>query len=330
MPGLGRDTLLGAIGFLSAYHVAEKLRIPFVPAFLQHVHPTRRLPCMPFPETPAWLPEGSPLHGAYNLSTYWFTDKVLGLLRRITNQARGEALGLPPMRVDSPFKKIVKRRQPCLYGFSETVLPKPPDWGSHLDVTDYWFLDSYESWRPPEGLEDFLEAGPAPVCVGFGSMNERDPEETTKIVLEALTLAGHRGILLTGWGGLGNADLPDEVFKVEEVPHDWLFPRVAAAVHHGGAGTTAASLSAGTPTVIVPFIGDQAMWGRRVHALGAGPEPIPRGKLSAEGLAEAIRAAAADDAVRERAAAVAQLIRAEDGVERAVEGFCSSVAGGRV
>ena len=225
---LGADTILcSAIGLFPAHHVAEKLGIPYVPAFLQHVHPTRELPCITFPEAPVRFGEGSSLPAAYNLSTYWITEKVLVLLRRTTNRARREVLGLPAMRGRSLFKTMVKDRVPCLYGFSETVLPKPPDWGGHLNVTGYWPLGRPEGWEPPEALEAFLSSGPPPVSVGFGSMNERDPKETTETVLEALRISGRRGILLTGWGGLSNADLPDGVFKAEEVPHDWLFPRAS-------------------------------------------------------------------------------------------------------
>lgn len=159
------------------------------------------------------------------------------------------------------------------------------------------------------------------MSVGFGSMNERDPERTTRTVVEALKLSGKRGILLTGWGGLSNADLPDDVFKAEEVPHDWLFPRVAAAVHHGGAGTTATSLRAGLPTVVLPFFAEQAMWGRRVAKLGAGPPPISRKELSAGRLADAIRVAADERTVRDRAAALGDRLRREDGVGNGVRAF---------
>ena len=270
----GADAILcSAIGLFPAYHVAEKLGIPYVPAFLQPVHPTRELPCIAFPEAPDRLGAGSPLRAWYNLSTYWIIGKVLVLLRRTTDRARLEVLGLPPMRGRNPFEAMVRDRVPCLYGFSETVLPRPPDWGEHLRATGYWPLGSQGGWEPPKELEDFLSTGPPPVSVGFGSMNERDPKQTTETVLEALRISGKRGILLTGWGGLSEADLPDTVFKAEEVPHDWLFTRVAAAVHHGGAGTTAASLRAGAPTVVLPFFAEQAMWGRR--GVGGGSPAHP-------------------------------------------------------
>ena len=152
-------------------------------------------------------------------------------------------------------------------------------------------------------------------------MNTHNREELTKLVVQALVRVKQRGILLTGWGGLASTNFSDDVFSMESAPHDWLFPRMAAVVHHGGAGTTAAGLRAGIPTVIMPFFADQPFRGRRVYELGAGTPPIPRKRLSVERLAEAIRAATADKQMRDRAATLGRSIRAEDGVSRAVEAF---------
>ncbi|MCP4593378.1 MAG: glycosyltransferase family 1 protein, partial [bacterium] len=156
------------------------------------------------------------------------------------------------------------------------MAPKPSDWGEQAHVTGYWFLDHVSDWQPPADLVRFLESGPPPVYVGFGSMMSRRAEQTTRITLDALKQSGQRGLIATGWGALSQSDLPDEVFLIESVPHDWLFPRTAAVVHHGGAGTTGAGLRAGVPGIVVPFGGDQPFWARRVEALGVGPAPIPR------------------------------------------------------
>ncbi len=172
------------------------------------------------------------------------------------------------------------RRSPVIYGFSPSVVQKPPDWGDHVEITGYWFLDRQPGWQPPADLADFLAAGAPPVYIGFGSMSTRKPQETTELVLRALSRDRQRGLLLTGWGGLSEIDLPDYVFKIEFAPHDWLFPQMAAVVHHGGAGTTAAGLRAGIPTIIVPHFIDQPFWGQRVADLGAGPQPIPRRQLT--------------------------------------------------
>jgi sterol 3beta-glucosyltransferase len=149
----------------------------------------------------------------------------------------------------------------------------------------------------------------------------------TSIVVEALQKAGVRGLVATGWGGLSAEDLPPTIFKIEQAPHDWLFPRVAAVVHHGGAGTTAAGLRAGVPSVVCPFLIDQPLWGARVHALGAGPKPIPQKKLTAENLAAAIEQAVSSPAIREKAENIGRLIRNENGIGKAVE-IIESIARG--
>ena len=155
--------------------------------------------------------------------------------------------------------------------------------------------------------------------MGFGSMGERRPAETTALVVEALRQTGRRAVLVTGWGGLDATDLPDNIYAARAIPHSWLFPRVAAVVHHGGAGTTAAGLRAGVPTIVVPFFGDQPFWGRRAADLGVGPQPIPRKKLTAEKLAAALEQALTDGRMQHRAAVLGEQIRAEKGVARAAE-----------
>jgi UDP:flavonoid glycosyltransferase YjiC (YdhE family) len=214
-----------------------------------------------------------------------------------------------------------------LYGYSPHVIPPPPDWGADTHVTGYWFLDPPSGWTPPPALHEFLAAGPPPVYVGFGSMSSRNPQATAKLVLDALGAAGQRAVLLAGWSGLRPADLPDSVLMVDSVPFAWLFPRMAAVVHHGGAGTTAAGLRAGVPSIVVPFFGDQPYWGRRVAELGVGPAPIPRKRLTVEVLAGAIDRAVTDPVLRRRAAELGVRIRVEDGVARAV-GVVSTLAGG--
>jgi sterol 3beta-glucosyltransferase len=205
-----------------------------------------------------------------------------------------------------------------LYGFSPAVIPPPPDWGSEIHVTGYWFLDPPDDWTPPPGLEEFLQAGPPPVYIGFGSMSSRNPGEAARQVLEALARTRQRAVIFSGWGGLQPADLPSSAIAIDPVPFSWLFPRCAAVVHHGGAGTTAAGLRAGVPSVVIPFFADQPFWGRRVAELGVGPAPIPRKKLTAERLARAIETAMGDRDMRRRAADLGAKIRTEDGIGRAV------------
>jgi sterol 3beta-glucosyltransferase len=174
-------------------------------------------------------------------------------------------------------------------------------------------------WAPPPELTAFLEAGDPPVYIGFGSMAGRRPQELASLAIEALAHSGQRGLLLTGWGGLRPESVPANVLVVPSAPHSWLFPRMAAVVHHGGAGTTAEGLRAGVPTVVVPFVLDQPFWGARIKALGLGPQPIPRKSLTAERLADAITVAVTDAGIRQRAQAVGLAVRGEDGVGGAVE-----------
>ena len=214
-------------------------------------------------------------------------------------------------------------QQKCLimHGYSALVVPQPRDWGDACAITGYWFLNHPPHWRPPAALVDFLAAGPAPVCAGFGSMHTRSLAVRVDLVLQALARMRQRGVLLTGWGGVSNAALPNGIFQIEEGPHDWLFPRVSVVIHHGGAGTTAAALRAGVPEIVLPFYFDQAFWGQRVAALWVGPRPIPRWRLSVEVLTTALQAATSQPAMRWRAAALGRRIHAEDGVARAVQFF---------
>ena len=164
-------------------------------------------------------------------------------------------------------------------------------------------------------------------------MAGRQPEQTARLILEALALSGQRGLLLTGWGGLAATSVPENVFVLESAPHSWLFPRMMAVVHHGGAGTTAEGLRAGVPAVIVPFVFDQPFWGARVRALGVGPAPLPLKRLTADRLAHAITSAVTDPGMKQRARTCGATIRAEDGVGnavRAVEGCFGPPTGGKM
>lgn len=310
----GADALLAAPGALPIAQALNQQRdVPFAAAFLQPNHPTREFGSWLFPDLPRWLPfSGRLRHSSYRVT--WYV--LYKLIREANDAARGRVLGLPPG--PNPFKSMLGERWPTLYGFSSTVVPRPADWGSELALTGYWFLDRTRDWTPPRELEQFLAAGPKPICVGFGSMPSVDPEQTTELFTRALALAGRRGILLTGWGGLARARLPETVLALDSAPHDWLFPRVAAVVHHGGAGTTAAALRAGVPALVVPFIADQRFWGQRLTALGAGLGPMPRRQLQPEPLAAALRALVENPAYGARAAHISEQLSREDGVARAV------------
>ena len=217
-----------------------------------------------------------------------------------------------------PLRKGAAQVMPVIYGISPSVVGKPKDWPEQAHLTGYWFFEQEAGWQPSEELKAFLEAGPAPVYIGFGSMVTENHQQIMDTIAAALEISGQRGILLRGWAGLGNSSLPDSILMIEEAQHDWLFPSMAAIVHHGGAGTTAASLRSGVPSIVVPFIADQPFWGDRVYRLGVGPRPIPVRKLTAENLAAAIRQSLQDEGMRAAAADLGKKIQAEDGIGIAV------------
>ncbi|GMG27562.1 unnamed protein product [Aspergillus oryzae var. brunneus] len=205
---------------------------------------------------------------------------------------------------------------------SPSLLPKPQDWGDNIDVCGFQFLESDTNYKPPDDLDAFLKAGDPPVYIGFGSIVVDNPAKLTEIVFEAVRLTGKRALVSKGWGniGEGRAEVPKDVMLLGKVPHDWLFQHVSCVVHHGGAGTTAAGLVLGRPTVIVPFFGDQPFWGSIVARAGAGPQPVPYKQLTAEKLAEAINIAL-EPSTLEKAEEIGKGMRTERGVQNAVCSF---------
>ena len=297
----------------NALEIAATRKIPVAFAQLIPAHPTRTFPHF-------LLPLRASLGGRYNLLTHTL---VRGLLWNMmgasaTNRWR-ERLGLPRWRSEAEMLAYTRSlNAPVLYGYSSHLIPRPQDWDDNQHITGYWFLDPPPAWQPPPDLVNFLESGPAPVYIGFGSMSHEHPEQQTRLALRALEISGQRGVLMTGWGGLERATAPPNVYFTNNIPHAWLFPRMAAVVHHGGAGTTAEGLRAGVPSIIPAFGGDQCSWADLVVKAGAGPRvPGIRG-LTAEKLARAIHASLNDSAMRARAAALGEKIRAEDGVSCAV------------
>ncbi|HEU0292144.1 MAG TPA: glycosyltransferase [Anaerolineales bacterium] len=293
---------------IGAYDIAEKLAVPAFSAFPTPLYsPTKEFPSPFFPFRNL---------GPFNkLSHTFFAKMGPAIYRRPVNEWRRNVLGLPPAKGGEALrdKPVTK-----LYAYSEAVVPRPVDWDDSSVVTGYWFLDAPRTWQPEPALVKFLSAGPPPVYIGFGSMSMFGGANKSALVLEALELAGQRGVLAGIEVGTNSSSASKRVLHINAVPHDWLFPQMAAVVHHGGAGTTGASLRAGKPTVICPFVGDQTFWGNRVAVLGVGPAPIPKGKLTAEALARAIREAVADEGMHQRAASLGSIIRAEDGVGNAV------------
>jgi UDP:flavonoid glycosyltransferase YjiC (YdhE family) len=291
--------LLGAMGWIG-YHVAQARGVPSMGAFLQPLEPTRAFP-------PPLLTTRSLGGWGNRAAARWFRLAGQAPFARQTAALRRE-WGLPALGPRAAFRQMEAERWPVLHGFSPVVVPPPADWPAHRPVTGYW-------WPGPDGglsprLRRFLDDGEPPVFIGFGSMYA---PALGPLVDRTLARLGRRAVVQRGAAGL-RPDRPD-VLVVDDEPHAELFPRIAAVVHHAGAGTTAAALRAGVPAVCVPFTADQPFWAGRVAALGAGPPPLrPRG-LTPRRLADAIDAAAS---CRAAAASVARRLATEDGAGLAV------------
>ncbi|MEM1059293.1 MAG: glycosyltransferase [Verrucomicrobiota bacterium] len=296
----------------AAMHLAEKLRVPAIPAVVvPGLVATREYPTIISPRASL---------GAFgNQQSHRL---LLWLTRQATsgafNQWRRDELELPPMSHRDPygFYHPNGRPGPRLHGYSAQLQPKPGDWAEHEHVTGYWHLDQASGWRPSPELKAFLETGPAPIFVSFGSMPTDNPAALTRTVLAALKATGQRGVLGLAWGGLQKIEAPEGVFFLEEAAYDGLFPRCAAVVHHGGSGTTHEGLRWGRPTVVCPVLLDQPYWGRRVHAIGAGPGPLPLRRHTAASLATAITEALRAE-VAARAAQIGEAMRREPGAAEA-------------
>ncbi|KAG8861039.1 Sterol 3-beta-glucosyltransferase [Serendipita sp. 411] len=321
------DVLIESPSAMSGIHIAEALQIPYYRAFTMPWTRTRAYPH-------AFAVPDSKMGGSYNYLTYVMFDQVLW--RAISGQInrwRRQTLGIPATTMD----KQEAHKVPFLYNFSPTMVPPPLDWYEWIRVTGYWFLDDSENstakkWEAPTGLLNFIDKARSEkkkiVYIGFGSIVVSDPDAMTKCVIEAVQESGVYAIMSKGWSDRlsskkhdthstePSVPLPPQIFNIQAVPHDWLFQRVDAACHHGGAGTTGASVRAGIPTVIKPFFGDQYFWADRVEALGIGSGVR---KLTVEGLAAALITATTDIKQIARANAIGKAIRSENGVAKAVE-----------
>ncbi len=294
--------------------LSEALAIPFAIARLQPLTPSRVLPPVVLSGSSLKLP-GLLSAGAHHL----LYQMIWGVMRPAINEIVRPRLGLRRYPRWGPYLFSSElHRAKVINGFSQHVLSRPADWPDSCQVAGYWFLDE-PGWEPPRELTEFLAAGPKPIYAGFGSMVSQDAGGLTGAVVEAVRRSGQRAVLATGWGGLdgvqGSGD--DRIFIMRSAPHHYLFPRVAAAVHHGGAGTTAAAVRAGIPSVIVPFYGDQTFWARCLARQGVAPPAVERKSLTPAGLASAIAATQQPEMVR-RAESLGRAVRAEDGVEEAL------------
>lgn len=305
------DVIVHAFLATIAGHM-EALRrgVPDVSAqFFPVFAPTAAFPSVTFPDLP--------LGPSYRRFSHRVVDAVYWQGSRLMYHILRRRFPEMPPSIHWPFRARRNREvTPLLFAFSPKVVPPPRDWGDHIEVTGYWFSNYIRDWDPPRELECFMREDSQPVYIGFGSIPARASHRLAETAAAALSAAGLRGVLMGR--GFDELELPSSIYALDAVPHDWLFARVCAVVHHGGAGTTGAGLRAGVPTVIVPFTTDHSFWGARVRALGVGPEPVPAKKLTVEKLRAALEFAAYDSGVRKRAEALGREIRSEDGVSRAV------------
>ncbi|EFW99411.1 udp-transferase [Grosmannia clavigera kw1407] len=302
-------------------HCAEALGIPLHMMFTFPYTPTQA-----FPHPLAIIKQSDVDLGYTNFMSYLLVDMMVWQgLGDLVNDLRVKTLGLDPVsRLWAPGSAY-RMQVPFTYLWSPGLVPKPSDWGPEIDISGFVFLELAASFAPPRELEAFLAASPEPpVYIGFGSIVVDDADRFTEMIFAAVKLAGVRALVSKGWGGLGGGQggaVPEDVFMLENTPHDWLFPQVRACVIHGGAGTTAIALKCGLPTMVVPFFGDQYFWGSMIEKSGVGPKPVPYKQLTAERLAEGIRQCLGAEA-RQAAQAVAESIAAEgDGALNACRSF---------
>jgi sterol 3beta-glucosyltransferase len=292
-------------GNLFGPDLAEFLQVPMAIVSVIPLESTGTRPLFGFPKLPI---------SAYSRLTYWLGNQLAWqLFRKAVNDWRNNSLGLPA----KSFFGGESRSYPVINGFSEQVVERPFDWGEQVYSTGWWFPNEPE-WKPPLELQLFLDHGPLPIFIGFGSMPLRDPKKVTGHILNAAIATNQRVILSTGWGRLGG-NLPDQVFQLEYAPYQWLFPRMKGIIHHGGSGTTGFALHSGVPSCVVPFLFDQFYWGERTAALGAGPSPLPFRSFSSVQLSKKIMELVENDTYLSAAEKLGSDLRRENGVKQAVE-----------
>jgi sterol 3beta-glucosyltransferase len=301
-------------GAAIGYFIAQEKKIPAVLATPYAFTPHTDYPSLLFYHMPRFGKTYNVLTYRIQAQIFWSTAS-----QAIRDYWQGQ-FGHPPENFSNPFPKQNTRFDPTVISYSQHVFPKPASWPEHVHITGYWFLDEEAGWQPPQDLLDFLQNGKPPVYVGFGSVGDASlAEKKTRLVIEALKQSGQRGVLATGWNALTNiGNLPDTIYVIDSAPHSWLFPRMSAVVHHGGAGTTAAGFRAGVPSVILPFGNDQFAWGLRAFELGVGPRPVSQKRLTAEALSGAI-AEALKPPVLAAASVLGEKLRREHGAEYAAE-----------
>ncbi|EWT02367.1 glucosyltransferase [Intrasporangium oryzae NRRL B-24470] len=292
---------------------------PHVYAIFQPVWPSEYGPSLAF----ALRPHG---RSVANLAWSLLAGRAAHDIVRPTGDLLRARRGLP--RGSFRSYAAAARRTPTLLAVGRAVVPPAPDWPPAVRQTGFWFCRAPGSEPLDPALERFLDAGPPPVHLGFGSMPTADPVAVVRGFCAVLDRLGLRGVVSAGLAGLAveaisEAGLPTSVLGIAGAPHEALFPRCSAVVHHGGAGTSAAAFRAGVPQVVVPHAADQPYWGRRVSDLGVGPRPIARKDLTPDRLGAALEVALSARA-RSTAYDLGVRVRTEDGADdaaRHIDGF---------
>lgn len=286
----GSELIIYHPGCTIGYFAAEKLGVPAILASPFPMHKTK--------EQTSVIQYGrvrsTPLN---NIISYHMLQGMLWLASNTSVKYLWKIeFGGLPRNFGKPYERHTDRRQPAVVSCSNFVFKRPSDWNEHIHQYGYWFVQEPAEYIPSKELEDFLDSGEKPVYIGFGSVFHKDQKETlSKLVIDALSKADRRAIIC----GMGKLDhLQDNIIALDSIPHSWLFERVAAVCHHGGAGTTAAGFAAGVPSVIIPFANDQHAWAHRAYDLKVGSKPIPIKALTSDNLAEAIRYSLQDEIVQ--------------------------------
>jgi sterol 3beta-glucosyltransferase len=303
---IGLPTLWGA-------HIAEALSIPCIYGLLQPLTRTAAYPSALLP--PGLLPKTSRLN---QLSHRLVEQIVWQPWRTQINRWRCSRLQLPPAPWSGILARLYAPNAAVLYGISAQVVPPTADWPAHHHYTGFWFLPPPAGWQPPLGLERFLADGPPPVYLGFGSPGPIQPTSLAEMIHQVVDQTGYRFAASIGADEMQGGVSSSLVVLIDDVPHAWLFPRCSVLVHHGGSGTTAASLLAGIPTLVLPRATDQFFWGSRIYALGCGPRPLPQNHLTPTGLALALQQIYGQTAYTANSLRLSAAIRADNGVQNAV------------
>ncbi len=305
----GADAIILNINTSFAIDIGEALDVPAIMTALQPLNSTGEFPICTYD-----VPD---MGRALNWLSHAATAVQQAYYDFPRDRLRRELMGLEPRRSGGFFKDNEGKNLVTLYAYSSLVSPRPRDWPRTAIVTGYWNLSDQTGWEPSPEFKKFLSEGEPPIYLGFGSM-PFGAKRNTQILTQAVQRWGGRIVVASGWGGFEADNLPKNVYAISKAPHDKLFEHVRAVVHHGGAGTTAAGLHAGKPTFVVPQAIDQPYWGKRVHELGIGPEPIALKKLTADSLAHALFKLSTHTPYQTAAQEFSEKLRAEDGPGRAI------------